>query len=77
MILGFYIYPELGEMVGETNYYGIPKDMSKNGFNHKGQLCEVQLGRFGEYTGKPLHLKHSRFFSCWWLGLALQDRQKF
>ena len=40
-------------MVDHTNYYGIPKDISMNGFNHKGQLCEVQYGRFGEYHGKP------------------------
>ena len=38
-------------MLEETNYYGIPKDIGKNGFDHKGQLCEVQPGSFGEYQG--------------------------
>ena len=65
--LGFYIYPELGEMVSETNYYGIPKDISKNGFDHKGQLCEVQLGRFGEYLGKLLYsnITGATYFGYW------------
>ncbi|XP_066925727.1 innexin inx2-like isoform X2 [Clytia hemisphaerica] len=45
-IQGFYVYPQLSELIGETNYYGIPKDISKNGVNAKGQLCEMKQGQY-------------------------------
>ena len=53
VFVGFYVYPELSEMVEQSTHYGIPKDLTKTGFDSDGQLCELKQGQ---------HSKHFHIF---------------
>lgn len=38
-IQGFYIYKEMQDMVKDSGYYGIPRNMDYDGLNSNGELC--------------------------------------
>lgn len=64
-ISGFYIYPELRNRWKHVGYHGIPKDLTLDGTNDRGDLCSTK-SRYGEVDDNCVALFREFFLQYQW-----------
>ena len=64
-IKGLYVYKELGNSSQPISYYGIPKDLSMDGFDKKQHLCQTK-NSFGDRNKNCEPLKRIFFQQYQW-----------